>query len=107
MTSPLDDFSDKEVIKKIKDSIEQPDKFAEIFCEAARKQKSIDTTLKNIILHSIKNDSDTRAELKAMIIEIEREEWRAFVRKFGFGIWSVVIFFGGIVVTEIIHKIIH
>jgi hypothetical protein len=73
----------KAAINHLLAHIEQPNKFAELFCEAARKQKDIDHTLKITITNLIAHDKDARALMKGLIREIETEDWKFFLQKIG------------------------
>lgn len=100
-----DDFNPRSAIEKVSASLEQPDKFAEIFCNAAKKQKSIDNTLRAIMIDLLKNDQEARVQVKALLREVEKEDWRAFVRKGAGLLWTMLSIIFGIIITVIINKI--
>lgn len=97
-----ENFIPKEALRKISASLDQPDKFAEIFCTAAKTQKSIDTVLKDVLRDLLKNDEVSRSVVKDLLREVEKEDWRAFVRK-GFGGVGALILIGfGALLTALI-----
>ena len=55
---------DFDLLKKLDENINQPDKFAEVFCNAAAKQVQIRATLKTLLLDIVKTDDGARDELK-------------------------------------------
>lgn len=96
-----DDFDPKQAYTKISASLEQPDKFAEIFCAAAKTQKSIDTILKNNVRELLQHDNETRSEIKGMLREIEKEDWKRVVKKIGFSGWTIIVAATSAIVTLI------
>lgn len=82
-TDQGEDYDPRAAITKLSANLEQPDKFAEIFCAAAKKQKDIDNILKENIRDIIKNDSPSRAQLKGLLREIEQEDLKFFLKKGG------------------------
>lgn len=67
-----DDFDPNEAIRKLSATIEQPDKFAEIFCTAAKTQKNIDTALKDLIKDLLQHDHVARNIIKSIIREVDK-----------------------------------
>jgi hypothetical protein len=89
-----DNFDPNKQIAIVYATLNQPDKFAEVFCKAAESQKSIDNALQIIIRNLIQKDRPTRDSIKALIKEYEKEEWWVMIRK-GFSIgWTL---FAGII----------
>lgn len=101
-----DDLSVSKSVKKISDIIEQPEKFAQIFCEAAEKQKSIDRVLCRIFKDLLTKDHETKEILKNAIKEVEKEDWRFVWKKFGLAISTGLAFIAGSAVTAFISKVI-
>jgi ferritin len=86
-----EDFNPDQTIKRIDRTLNQPDKFAELFCNAAKTQRIIDAALKEIVSELIKKDSDTKEHLKSLVREVEKEDFRAFLRKVGFAGWTLLV----------------
>lgn len=101
-----DDFDPKKSIKKLSETIDQPDKFAEVFCSAARSQKIIDCVLKETMRDLMKSDSETRSMIKEMLREVESEDWRSFVRKAFGSIWSLSLIAFGAVLAAVLRWLI-
>ena len=101
-----DDYDPRKEIAKISANLEQPDKFAQIFCHAAENQKSIDHALKKVIKTLIKEDKETIEIIKQYQREVDKEEWRNLLRKIGLVGWSIVMIIVGGIVTAVIKKIV-
>ncbi len=90
-----DNYATEEQFKIVNDKLDQPHKFAEIFCEAAKSQKMVDETLKIIIRNLIKSDNESIELIKSMIREVEKEDWRLIIKKFtSFGIKALIFTLG-------------
>jgi hypothetical protein len=100
-----DNYATEEQFKVVNDKLDQPHKFAEIFCEAAKSQKIVDETLKCIIRDLIKSDKDSIDYIKNMIREVEKEDLRLFVKKITSYGAKAFIFILGVSVTIIIEII--
>lgn len=85
-------------------NLEQPDKFAQIFCEAASKQKSIDNVLKDNTKSLIKSDKETRDMLKELLREVNKEDWRFFLNKIGAIGWAVILLVVGAILQGLSRK---
>lgn len=101
-----EDYNPKALIAKLSASLEQPDKFAEIFCAAAKKQKDIDNVLKENIRSIIKDDNETRAQLKTLLREIEKEDLKLFLKKGGNALVMLLSALGGGLITALVGKIV-
>ena len=101
MAQVEDDFDPKGAIAKLSANFEQPDKFAEIFCTAAKTQKIIDNTLKETVRSLIQHDNETRKSIKEQLREIEAEEWRFYLRKGGAAILVFISLATGAILTGI------
>ena len=99
-----DDFDPKQSYIKLSASLEQPDKFAEIFCSAAKKQKSIDNVLKENIIELLQKDNEARNQIKSLLREIEKEDWRAFIKKGGSFILPLIYLVAGALLTGLSRK---
>lgn len=100
MATPDDDFSDaRKAIEALSANLQQPDKFAETFCEAAKKQKAIENVLKDNIRSLIETDKETREFIKSMLREVEAEDWRLFLKKGG----GIIITIGALILGAILQ----
>lgn len=106
MLNPQDDFSPNQLIKSLSEKIEQPDKFAHVFCEAAKSQKTIDEVLKEIIRKLLKHDYETIEHLKALQRQVDREDWRYVVKKVGLTGWSIIMVILGAIITALARHFI-
>lgn len=70
---------------------EDPDKFASIFCEAAKTQKNIDSTLKDVLVELLRKDKDAQNSIKKIVEEVDRGYGRFLMGRIGFGIWTIVM----------------
>lgn len=89
-------YIDKELFENLKKTsaiIDRPEKFAQMFCSVADTQIDIRQKLSSILLLSIQKDIASRDEIKKVLIEIYKEDWRRFVRsawgKIGFVVWTL------------------
>jgi len=96
-----DDFDPNEAIRKLSATIEQPDKFAEVFCTAAKTQKNIDTALKELIKDLLQHDHSARAIIKSIIREVDKEDWRHYAKKIGLVGWSIIL----VLITTVANKV--
>lgn len=90
MTTPTDDFNPKQAYESLSANIEQPDRFAQLFCKAAESQKSIDMTLEKVIKNLLEKDLQTIKRIKQLQREINKEEWSSFIKKIGWGGWAFI-----------------
>ncbi len=88
-----DEFDAESAIKKVGDTIERPDLFAEKFCAAARSQKGIENVLKELIRELLESDTAAKKSLKKLIKEEMDDDWKTWLRSRGFiigaGLWSL------------------
>ncbi len=103
MTSQ-DDYNPAEQIKEISANLKQPDKFAEIFCAAAKSQKKIDAALREIFITLIKGDVEFRDSLKSIIKESNKEDIFFYLKLVGAGIWSIGFLVLGGFITYMFSK---
>lgn len=87
----MDDYNPREVITDIVAILTQPDKFAEVFCQAAAKQKDIDKVLQTIIRDLIQTDQPTRDSIKDLIKDYEKQEWWMLIKRVGKVGWSIFV----------------
>ncbi len=102
-----DDFNPQKVFKKLSDILEQPEKFAQIFCDAASKQKSIDEILNKNIKYLLQTDYETRNSIKDLVHEVEKDNLKFWWKKIGMWTLSAIIFLTGSISTVIIEKVFH
>lgn len=105
--SDSDNFSPEQLLKKAIASLEQPDKFAEIFCQAARKQKAIDDVLQEVMRKLIEHDAPIRDALKGLLKEADKEERRSFFRKIRTQAWAILLLVVGAFLQWVSRKIIY
>lgn len=83
--SNRDNFDPKEEIQRLRDdlgsTLNQPDKFAEVFVKAAKSQKIIDEALQIVILNLIEKDQLTRDHIKRLAKEQGLESWAVITKK--------------------------
>lgn len=99
-----DDWDPKKAFDKVSASLEQPDKFAEIFCKAASSQKSIDKVLTDNFKSLLQNDNDVRCQIKGLLREVDKEDWRSFIRKIGTPAWAVILVVVGAILQALSRK---
>jgi len=58
------------------------------------------------VLHDLLRQEDTRTEIEEIIKKLDRDTVKAFWSKFGFAVWSAIVFLLGIVVTIFIQKLL-
>lgn len=56
------------------------------------------------VLHEILRHPETISEVKAIIDKIDRDSVKAFWSKFGFTVWSVIVFITGVGATILIEN---
>ncbi len=96
-TKSTDDYDPREAIKALSDNINQPDKFAETFCAAAKKQKIIDDCLKEIIKTLLDKDPETRENVKSIVKECNREDYNFALKKYAAAAGAIFLLFLGAV----------
>jgi len=77
-------------------------KFADTF-NHKKTQKLISETINGLIRQAVKSDCDTRTELKKIIKELEKEDWKILLKKFGFMMSNLF----GVVITFILTRLVH
>lgn len=101
-----DDFDPSKILKRLAAHIEQPEKFAQIFCDAAKSQKAIDNHLKEVIKEVLIKDPEMISYLKQIARDVDKEDWRFCLKKIGLAGWAGIVFAAGAVFTALIHKLI-
>jgi hypothetical protein len=99
-----DDYDPLETIKTLSDNINRPDKFAEIFCAAAKKQKMIDDCLKEIMRDLLSHDHATKERVKLIIEDHEKQNLKFLYKKIGFTLWSLFLLCLGAILPTLFTK---
>jgi hypothetical protein len=88
------DASAESKLNKAHDTIEHPDKFAEIFIKAAKSQTVISEYLESEVQTNLSSDQ-IKKTIKNLVEEHFKESWKSFLRsngaKIGFAIWTIAI----------------
>lgn len=85
----IDDFDPQKEIGDLSATLNQPDKFAAIFCTAAKSQKVIDELLHTLIKGLLQSDNEIKIYFKNIIREYEKEEWKLMIKGW-FGIAGAI-----------------
>lgn len=87
------DAVSKVKLEKTHDVLDRPEKFAELFCDVAKNQVSVQTLIKDMIRDSLTTDSKARDGLLSLIKQAMNEDWRTWFRsawgKAGLALWTV------------------
>ena len=77
------------------DAIQHPDKFAEIFCNAAQSQVSIKQYIRQELQESLTSDVKTKDAMRVIIKQHFDEDWRTWLKsawgKFAILIWTLIV----------------
>ena len=77
------------------DVIQHPDKFAEVFVNAAKSQISIKEYIQKEIVNTLQLHPESRESLKGLIKEQFNEDWKSFAMSVGgkilLGVWSLLL----------------
>jgi hypothetical protein len=99
-SSNNDDYDPQKTVADLVANFEQPDRFAQIFCKAAEKQKSIDEVLQKNIKHLLQHDKETIDCIKNLQRQVDKEDWRYFLKKMGIGGWTIIV----VILTALIDR---
>ena len=103
----IDDNADpKDAVRILKANLEQPHKFAQIFCEAAKSQKPIEDAIKKVIRKLLKEDKETTESVKKIQRDVNKEDWKLIIGKIGFGSWTIMVIILTIVLQSLSKKIL-
>lgn len=103
-SSKGDDFDPAQKFRTTIDKIERPDMFAEVFCNAAKKQTDIRDCLGDLIKNKISEDKEIKEKIKDLMKEIQRDNIRFMFSGFILVITSAVSAAIGAIVTAIIKS---
>ena len=97
-TTP-DNYDVDAILQETKDKLERPDKFADIFCEAAKSQIKINKTIVKIIKETVSKDVELNNHFNSMFVNIVKKDTKQFFsslwRK---GIWIITVI-GSVILT--------
>jgi hypothetical protein len=82
--------------------LDRPDKFAEYFEGVCGSQRKIKDVFKKELLELLSTNVDARREIMCLIKLVEKEEVKFWIKKVGIGIWSIVVFVGGIIAAKLL-----
>jgi len=98
MAPKINDFGKESLFKdivedvaKLTSDIRQPDKFASIFCEAAKTQKSIDHVLRDAIVDILAKNSEAQQAITLIVEKVDRDYTRVLSGKIAWGIWTITL----------------
>lgn len=80
------------------------EKIAETLFEASQKAVKMRTMIGNLLIDMLQRDKKVRDELQLFIKKSDREAVTVFWKRFGFSIWSSIVFILGVIATVIIQK---
>lgn len=99
-----DNFDIEGKYKETYETIDRPEKFAELFCKVAESQTNIQDFLKKFVINFTKENPEFKKELRQLIKDEFKKDYRAWLRttagKIGFAIWTILI----IILTTLISK---
>lgn len=78
----------------------KPDRFAQIFCEAAKAHKGIDNVLKDVLIELLKKDIEVQKSIEIIVENVDRGYGRLLLGKAGWAIWAII----GMGIEGIIHS---
>jgi hypothetical protein len=99
-----DDYDPRQLIQELSANLTQPDKFAEIFCTAAKTQKRIDEVLNERIRDLLKNDNDSKNAITLIIKDYDKEGWKFLGKKLALIIWSLLLIVIGVLADKFLGK---
>lgn len=94
-----DNYDASAVLQETKDKLDRPDKFAEIFCQAAKSQVKIKECLSKIIRELVTKDTAVNQHLNNAFKEIIKKDTKAFHSMLWKKIGWIVTVLGSIAVT--------
>ena len=101
-----DNYTPEQQMVRVAATIDQPDKFAKVFCEAAKSQKTIDDALKTVVKSLVQHDKETRDFIKSIQRELEKEDWWLVLKKFGLLGWTLIVAILGAIAGGIVRGVI-
>lgn len=79
-------------LQKTHDTLDRPEKFAELFCDVAKKQVVVQDLLRSMIQKTIQSE-ESKKHITGLIRQINKDEWKSFVRsawgKVALVVWTV------------------
>lgn len=121
--TPNNDFNEQELtntigkhdeelisVKKRLDSLEEKfgnnEKIADTLCETAEKALKMDEMIRKVFLKLLKKDTDIKSEVSNLVNDLDRNCFKKNLKRFGFTVWTVIIFLLGVLITAIVNKFI-
>lgn len=84
-----------EVVQKLLQVIDRPEKFAEMFCSVAETQVSVRKKLIDILKEAVKTDTEAREAMKVILKEIYADDFKYWFRsvwgKIAIGLWTLLV----------------
>lgn len=77
------------------------DEFKQSLVDTLQESNTARAEMKTV-LHELLRQPDTIEEIKTIVEKIDRNSVRVFWKKFGFAVWSALLFALGVIVTVII-----
>lgn len=78
-------------IKSLEDKFGTNEKIADTLCEASERALRMDELFEKKIVKQIQQNAEVRKELRKVIDEADRAAVRAFIKRVGIGIWTLII----------------
>lgn len=104
-----EDNFDPSIFAKLESSheiLDRPDKFAEYFKKNLKSQALMKDAIAAEIINLMQTNNAVRDEVKKLVLEVQKEDWKTFLKKFGSWIYTVVAFLLGTAVTVIVTKVL-
>jgi hypothetical protein len=96
------DLEEKSKLEKAHGTIQHPDQFAEVFCNAAETQNKVKEVIKKEVKVVVSSDSEMKTFFKNIIKEVEKEEMWIWGKKIGFAVWTILILVAGALISKYI-----
>ena len=89
----------------IKNAFKSEGDFKQSLVDTLQESNTARTEMKSV-LHELLRQQDTTQEIKEIINKIDRDAVKVFWSKFGFTVWSTILYILGVATTLIIGKFI-
>ena len=86
----------------VQDAVETQD-FKDSLVDTLKESNTARNEMK-VVLHELIKQPDTIKEIQDIINKTDRDTAKAFWKKFGFAIWSGIVFVAGIILTVLIER---
>lgn len=81
----------KRQVKTLEDKFGNNEKIADTLCETSEKASKMQEMLTASFLKQIKSNPEIKKALKEVIDETDRDFVRAFIKKVGWAIWTLIV----------------